>query len=68
MSQNNPTFLGIGYYKKMTTLLYDYVSFVLFLVFIGICVIVGKPLYFVDQKLRTRMVERLIRLFEFFAR
>jgi hypothetical protein len=68
MSKDNPNFLSTGYYKKVTTLLYDYSSFVLFLVFVTVCVVVGRPLHFIDKKLRTRMVDSLVRLFEFFAR
>lgn len=68
MRNNNPAFLCNGWYKKLTTILYDYISFLLFLAFIAVCYVIGRPLYFMDQKLHTRMVERLIRLFEFFAR
>jgi len=51
----------------VTTLLYDYLSFLLFLIFVAICFIVGKPLHYFDKKLHTHLVERLIRFFEFFA-
>jgi hypothetical protein len=49
-------------------LLYDYISFVLFLVFVAICLIIGKPLYYIDKRTGTHLVEQLIRFFEFFAR
>ena len=68
MKNDSPAFLSNRFYQKVTTLLYDYCSFLLFLVFVVICVVVGKPLYYIDKKLRTHLVERLIRFFEFFAR
>lgn len=67
MHKDNPTFLSHRFYTKAATLLYDYLSFVLFLGFIAACFIVGKPLRYIDKKLRTKMAARLIRLFEFFA-
>lgn len=68
MTKSNPAFLSDRLYTKVSTLLYDYLSFVLFLVFVALCLIVGRPLYYIDKKLRTCMVERLIRFFEFFTR
>lgn len=68
MKKDNPAFLSHRFYTRATTLLYDYLSFVLFLVFVAICLIVGRVLYFLDKIWCTHFVERLIRFFEFFAR
>lgn len=48
--------------------LYDFMSFTLFIVFVLGCVIVGKPLYFVDNIIGSRNVDRLINFFELFAK
>jgi len=68
IKKDNPAFLSRRFYTRATTLLYDYLSFVLFLVFVAICAVVGRALYFLDKKWGTHFVERLIRFFEFFAR
>jgi hypothetical protein len=67
MKKGNPAFLNNRFFTMVTTLLYDYLSFLLFLIFVAICFIVGKPLHYIDKKLHTHLVERLIRFFEFFA-
>lgn len=53
--------------EVLRIILYDYVSFMLFIVFLLICILIGRPLYAIDKALNTRNIERLIRLFEFFA-
>ncbi|MEY3239525.1 MAG: hypothetical protein RIR11_963 [Bacteroidota bacterium] len=68
MQKENSLFLSIRLYKNGKMLLYDYISFVLFLVFVAICLIIGKPLYYIDKRTGTHLVEQLIRFFEFFAR
>lgn len=68
MKKDNPTFLATRFADAAATLLYDFVSFALFLVFVAICFVVGRPLYFLDRKMGTHAVEHLIRFFEFFAR
>ena len=68
MQKENPAFLSNRFYENGRMLMYDYISFMLFLVFVVICLIIGKPLYYIDKKTGTHLVERLIRFFEFFAR
>jgi hypothetical protein len=52
----------------INTTLYDYISFVLFLIFVIICLVIGRPLYYLDKIMKTRMVDHLIHFFEYFAR
>ena len=54
--------------NELYRILYDYVSFVFFLAFLLLCILIGKPLYFLDRVFNTRSVDYLIRFFEFFAR
>lgn len=68
MKKDNPLLLSNRLQNQVSTLLYDYLSFVLFLIFVGICLLIGRPLYFIDRQLNTRLTDRLIRFFEFFAR
>lgn len=68
MNRSKAQFLSTnGCYKAVQTL-YDYLSFVLFLVFVVICFVIGRPLNLLDKILKTQMVDHLIRFFEFFAR
>lgn len=49
-------------------LLYDFISFTLFIVFLFACTIVGKFLYLIDSITGSRSVDRLIIFFEMFAK
>jgi hypothetical protein len=68
MSHPKAPFLSNSLQYKVSQLLYDYLSFVLFLVFVLICFVIGRPFHLIDKAFNTSLVNHLIRFFEFFAR
>ena len=68
MNHSKVPFLSQGYQYKVVQFFYDYLSFVLFLVFVLICFVIGRLFYLIDKILKTNLVNHLIRFFEFFAR
>ena len=63
-----PWFLSAGAVRPIGTLLYDFVSFTTFLLYWPLCLLVGGVAYGIDRAAGTRLLDRAIRFFEFFAR